>query len=307
MYDIVIIGGGPAGMTAALYALRGEKRVLILEKSGLGGQITASNEVENYPAIKSICGKQFADNLSEQIKSLGVECSYETATEIKRNGKEFIVETLKNSYFCRSVIIASGTRHRGLGLENEGKYTGVGISYCALCDSAFFKNKAVAVVGGGNSALHDADYLASVCSKVYLIHRRNELRGEKCLAERLKSFDNVEFVLNSSVTDIEGNGRVEKIAIINNRTNTKIRLNVDGVFIAVGSKPQNEAFKNTVELDCYGYIIANEDCKTNVEGIFAAGDCRKKSLRQLTTAVSDGAFAAVGAMSFIEKSDLKTP
>ena len=301
MYDIVIIGGGPAGMTAALYALRGEKKVLILEKLGLGGQIVTSNEVENYPAVKSISGEQFADNLSEQIKSLGAECTFETAIEIGRNGKEFIVMTSEKSYPCKSVIIATGTHHRGLELEAEEKYTGKGVSYCALCDGAFFKNKTVAVVGGGNTALHDAVYLASVCKKVYLIHRRDELRGEKSLAKRLKEFDNVEFILNSSVTDIDGNGRVEKIEIVNNKTNTKTCVDVDGVFIAVGSQPQNEPFKTTVELDDYGYIVAGEDCRTNVEGIFAAGDCRGKSLRQLTTAVSDGAAAAVGAMNFLDR------
>lgn len=296
MYDIIIIGGGTAGMTAALYCLRGEKSVLVLEKAGLGGQITASFNVENYPAVKSISGSEFSDSLSSQIKDLGADILFESAKDIIKNAEYFAVRTSENEYQCKSVIISVGSHPKGLGIDNEKDFVGHGVSYCALCDGAFFKNRTVAVIGGGNTAMHDVLYLSPICRKVYAVNRRDTFKGEKTLLLKLKKLDNAEIIYNSNVTEIIGEGKVSGLKL----TDGKI-IDADGVFIAVGSKPQTDIFKEFIELDRRGYILAGEDCKTSVLGVFAAGDCRSKNVRQLTTAVSDGSTAAAGAMEFIEK------
>ena len=282
MYDIVIVGGGIAGMTAAIYGLRAGKKVMLIEGTTFGGQITLSPHVENYPGIAGMSGN---------------------VTAVKKDGNHKIVVTEDGETPCKSVILATGTTHRHLGIPKEKELIGAGISYCAVCDGAFFKGSDVAVVGGGSTALQDASFLSEYCSHVYVIHRRDEFRGEKRLLETLKQKENVTFVLDSIVSEILGTDVVEGIEIQNKKTGEVMEQKVGGIFIAVGQVPNNEAFEETVKLDDYGYILAAEDCRTSVPGIFAAGDCRTKEVRQLTTASADGAVAALAACKYIEEMD----
>jgi len=293
MYDIIIIGAGPAGLTAAIYAARAGKSVLVYEKEGIGGQIAFSPRVENYPGIRSVSGSEFADNLYEQALSFGVDIELETVVGIETNGDIKTVLTEDGKEQCKKIIIATGVQHKKLGLPEEDDYVGRGVSYCAVCDGAFFKNSDVAVVGGGNAALRSAQMLSGICSKVYLIHRRNEFRGEKMIVDELSSLANVEFVLDSVVSSIKGDGDLSAVEIENKITGIRTTLDVSALFVCVGQVPSNEAFKDIIALDENGYIIAGEDCKTNIDGIFAVGDCRTKTVRQLTTAAADGAVAAL--------------
>lgn len=295
MYDIGIIGGGIAGMTAAIYGTRAGKKVVLLEGTGVGGQITLSSNVENYPGIKSISGNELAVTLKEQAESLGTEIKTASVNEIRDAEEGKLLITASEAVLCKTVILASGQVHRKLGIPGEEKLTGMGVSYCAVCDGAFFKGMDVAVVGGGSTALQDADYLSTYCNKVYLIHRRDEFRGEQHLVEVLKEKENVEFVLSHVVTAVHGDFMVEGIELEDKKTGEKSELKVDGVFVAVGQIPGNDRFKEVVELDDDGYIVAGEDCKTSAEGIYAAGDCRTKKVRQLITAAADGAVAALAA------------
>ncbi len=295
MYDIGIIGGGIAGMTAAIYGTRAGKKVVLFEGTGVGGQITLSSNVENYPGIKGISGNELALILKEQAEDLGAEIKTISVTEIRNTKEEKILITASEEILCKTVILASGQVHRKLGVPGEEKLTGMGVSYCAVCDGAFFKGMDVAVVGGGSTALQDAAYLSTYCNKVYLIHRRDEFRGEQHLVEVLKEKENVEFVLNHVVTEVQGDFAVEGIRLEDKKNGEKSELKVDGVFMAVGQIPGNDRFKDVVELDADGYIVAGEDCMTSVEGIYAAGDCRTKKVRQLITAAADGAVAALAA------------
>lgn len=295
MYDIGIIGGGIAGMTAAIYGTRAGKKVVLFEGTGVGGQITLSSNVENYPGIKGISGNELALILKEQAEDLGAEIKTISVTEIRNTKAGKILLTASEEILCKTVILASGQVHRKLGIPGEEKLTGMGVSYCAVCDGAFFKGMDVAVVGGGNTALQDADYLSTYCNKVYLIHRREAFRGEHHLVEMLKEKENVEFVLNHVVTEVQGEFAVEGIRLEDKKNGEKSELKVDGVFMAVGQIPGNDRFKDVVELDADGYIVAGEDCMTSVEGIYAAGDCRTKKVRQLITAAADGAVAALAA------------
>lgn len=298
MYDIGIIGGGIAGMTAAIYGARAGKRVILLEGTGVGGQITLSSNVENYPGIRSISGNELAVTLKEQAESLGTEVKTANVNEIRDTEDGKLMITASEEILCRTVILASGQKHRKLGIPGEDKLTGMGVSYCAVCDGAFFKGMDVAVVGGGSTALQDADYLSTYCNKVYLIHRRDEFRGEQHLVEALKEKENVEFILSHIVTEIHGDFMVEGIELEDKKNGEKLGLKVDGVFVAVGQIPGNDRFRNIVELDDDGYIIAGEDCKTSAEGIYVAGDCRTKKVRQLITAAADGAVAALAACEY---------
>ena len=300
MYDILIIGAGPAGLTSAIYGRRALKNVLVLEALTYGGQIINTLDIENYPVEAHISGFDFATKLYNQAKDLGAEIKFEKVTEIidKKEYKEII--TTKNTYQAKTVIIATGADNRKLGIENEDKLVGKGISYCATCDGNFYKNKVCAVVGGGNTALEDALYLSNLCSKVYLIHRRDEFRGDLKEVEKLKEKENVEFVYNSNVTKLIANEKLEKIEVTNKDGSIK-ELEVDGLFIAIGRVPETENFKKIINIDDSGYIIASEDCHTNVEGIFVAGDSRVKELRQLVTATSDGAVAATEAVKYLNK------
>ncbi len=300
MYDIGIIGGGTAGMTAAIYGQRAGKRTIIIEGSGFGGQIVSSTNVENYPGIASVSGSEFSMNLLDQAMKLGAETEMEQVTGIRDEGPIKVIETTGKEYPCRSVILATGVTHRHLGVPGEERLTGAGVSYCATCDGAFFRGKEVAVVGGGSTALQDAEFLSNYCSKVYLIHRRDEFRGENSIVKRLEQKENVEFILSATVKEIVGENAVEALILNHKKTGEESRLPVSGVFIAVGQIPQNDRFADVVKLDGSGFILAAEDCMTSHPGIFAAGDCRTKEVRQLTTAAADGAVAALAACKYTD-------
>ncbi len=310
MKDVIIIGAGTAGLTAAIYALRAGKSVLVLEQGNYGGQIINTPKVENYPGIEQISGYEFAAGLYRQAEKLGMEYRSEKVTDIRLEGgaeaKEElssasletgnkIVETTEQSYRARAVILATGAKNRLLGIEKESEYTGRGISYCATCDGMFFRGKKVAVVGGGNTALEDAAFLSNYCEKVYLIHRRETFRGEEKLVKELRKKENVEFFLNKTVQELEGGATLQAVVLRDKISGEESRLEISGLFVAIGQMPENGVFAGLVDLDENGYILAGEDCRTNVEGIFAAGDCRKKTVRQLTTAAADGAVAALAA------------
>lgn len=299
MYDIVIIGAGTAGLSAAIYACRAGKSVLVLEENYYGGQIVNTPHIENYPGIRQISGFDFASGLYEQAKELGAEVAFTKVDSIRNTDTAKEVVTLSETYPCKSIILATGAKNKMLGLEKEREFTGKGVSYCATCDGAFYRGKTVAVVGGGNTALEDAMHLAEGCEQVYLIHRRAELRAEKRLQERLAEKKNIVFLPESKVVSLIGNGQLERIEIENINTSVKTTLELDGLFVAIGQEPDNYRFEDMVELDEKGYIIAGEDCKTSMGGIFAAGDCRTKQVRQLTTAAADGSVAALAACEYI--------
>ena len=300
MYDIVIIGAGPAGLTAAIYARRANKKVLVLEAKTYGGQILNTNNIENYPGIESISGYDYATNLYNQVIHKGAEVKFEKVISINDELAEKIVETPYNKYKTKTVIIATGSDNRYLGLENEKELTGRGVSYCATCDGSFFRNKDIAVVGGGNTAIYDVKYLSDIANKVYLIHRRNEFKVDNSQLEEIKEKNNVELILESRITKLNGKDFLESIEVTDKDGNIK-NINVSGLFIAVGKIPENENFKNLINMDEKGYIISDELCHTNIDGIFVAGDNRQKNLRQLVTATSDGAIAATEAIKYINK------
>ena len=299
MYDIIIVGAGPAGMTASIYARRAGKQVLVLEALSYGGQIINTPDIENYPVEAHISGFDFATKLYEQAKGLGAEFVFEKVVELRDNGPVKEVVTAKNAYQAKAVILATGSENRKLGLEDEQRLTGKGVSYCATCDGGFFRKKTVAVVGGGNTALEDALYLADIAEKVYLIHRRDSFRGEETTVSRLKERDNVEFVYNSTVTKLNAEKRLKSIEVTNKLDGSTRVIELNGLFVAVGRIPENQNFASVITLDESGYIPAGEDCHTNAEGIFVAGDNRAKAVRQLVTAASDGAIAATEAVKYI--------
>lgn len=298
MYDIIIIGAGPAGLTAAIYARRAAKKTLVLEAKTYGGQIINTLDIENYPGETHISGFDLANKLYSQAESLGAEMVFEKVEHIADKGEFKEIKTDEKLYRAKAVIVATGSENRKLGLDNEEDLVGRGVSYCATCDGAFYKNKNVAVVGGGNTALEDALYLADVAAKVYLIHRRDEFRGAETTVERLRKKGNVEFVYNSSVTKLNANKKLTDIEVTDNDGKTR-SLAVDGLFVAVGRVPATRFLDGVVEMNEGGYIKAGEDCVTNVPGIFVAGDSRAKEIRQLVTATSDGAIAAMNAVKFI--------
>lgn len=299
IYDIIIIGGGPAGLTAAVYGLRAGKKVLVIEKGTFGGQITSSPKVENIPGFVSVTGNEFAEKLIEQAMNLGldVECC-EALGIIDEDIKT--VKTDEGDFYAKSVIIATGTKHRLLGIEKEEEFIGNGISFCAVCDGAFYEDKTVAVIGGGNSALQEAVLLSETCKKVYIVQNLDFLTGEKKLAEQLEKKENVEIILGVTVSKIIADKDIKGIIITKEATGEETTLDIDGMFIAVGLIPQNEIFKDTLKLNDWGYVEASEDCKTNRDGIFVAGDCRTKRIRQVATAASDGAIAALAACDYIK-------
>lgn len=301
MYDIIIIGGGPAGLTAALYALRANKKVLVIEKETFGGQITFSPKVENIPGFTELSGNEFAEKLVEQVLYQGADV--ESAEVLKVNGDKIKkVVTDSGEFEAKAVIIATGAKHRLLGLPEEEKFIGEGISFCAVCDGAFYADKTVAVVGGGNSALQEAILLSDLAKKVYIVQNLEFLTGEKRLQEQLK--DNVEVILGSVVIEYLGDNEITGIMIKNEKSGKEIELSVDGVFLAVGLIPQNEAFANILELDERGYAVTDSDLNGKISGIFVAGDCRQKKIRQVTTAASDGAVAALSACEYIDAQNL---
>ncbi|MCR5082312.1 MAG: thioredoxin-disulfide reductase [Parasporobacterium sp.] len=297
-YDLAILGSGPAGLSAAIYARRGELNTIIIEKSfASGGQIINTYEVDNYPGLPEITGFELATKMKEHSDKFGAEYLNADVTEVKKNGDEIIIVTSEGEIKARAVIIASGASHRSLGIPGEENLTGSGVSYCATCDGAFFRGKDVVVAGGGNVAVEDAIFLARGCNKVYVVHRRDELRAEKVLQTKLFELPNVEMVWNANLTNINGDGNVESVDV-KFKDGSEKNIKVDGVFIAVGIAPNKIKVDglNTTE---DGYIVADESGITNIPGIFVAGDVRDKSLRQVVTAVSDGANAATSALRYL--------
>ncbi len=293
-YDVIVVGGGPAGMTAALYAARAAKRVLLAEGAGFGGQISHSPRVENYPGVEPQSGSALAAAMADQLAAQEVEFGFAAATGARAVPGGFEVLAEGEAWRGKSLVLAPGMEHRCLGLAGEDGIAG--ISYCAVCDGAFYKGRKVAVVGGGDTALQDALLLAELCGHVTLIHRRGELRGAAALAKRLRSRPNVEFLLNTAVTAFESEaGRLTGLAVKNTADASTGRLAVDGVFLAVGQTPGTAPFAGFVVLDEQGFVLAGEDCRTSRPGVFAAGDCRTKQVRQLATAVGDGAVAGLAA------------
>ena len=299
MYDVIIIGGGPAGLTAAVYARRAGKSALVIEKDAFGGQIAQSPRVENFPGFASISGTELADKLLAQAMDQGAEVELEDVSDVRVNEGVKTVACASGAEFeGRALIVATGAKPRALGLPHEDELTGSGVSYCAVCDGAFYNNRPVAVVGGGSSALQDALLLSETCSRVYLIHRRDSFRGEQTLVDALRRRENVEFLLNARVTELRGKHEISGVTV--DQFGTARTLTVDGVFIAVGAQPDNDAFSQLLKLDGAGYADAGEDCLTPTPGVFVAGDCRAKAVRQLTTAVADGAVAALAAVHWLD-------
>ena len=295
-FDIIIIGAGTAGMTAGIYAARANKKTLILEGKNYGGQIINTPDIENFPALNHISGIEYATNLYNQVKELGVTYKRE---EVQNITEDRVVTTNKNQYQAKAVIIATGTQNRKLGLEGEDNLVGRGISYCATCDGRFYKGKNVAVIGGGNTAIEDAIYLSDLAEKVYLIHRREGFRADQKAIEILKSKDNVEFILNNKPNKLIAENKLTGLEIINNE-NEITMIDVSGIFIAIGQIPNTEIFKNFIDLNESGYIKSKDGVHTNIDKIYVAGDVREKELRQLITAASDGAIAANTAITEIQ-------
>ncbi len=311
IHDLVIIGSGPAGMAAAIYAARAELNFVVIERSGLsGGQVQQTYEVDNYPGLPGLSGPELSERMREHCDRLGVTFKTEEVKSVEyiANDREqetekgrFIVKTWDgNEYVSRTLIAATGAHHSTLGIPGEEELAGAGVSYCATCDGAFFKGKVCAVVGGGDVAVEDAIYLSKLCTKVYLVHRRDEFRAAAKLVSEARSRENIEFVTSCTPERIEGNGSVERLVINDKKTGQARSLEVNGVFIAVGIKPENELFEGLAEVGEGGYIAADEDCATSCPGLFAAGDIRKKPLRQIITAAADGANAVTGVLKYLE-------
>ena len=299
MYDIIIIGAGPAGLTAAIYGRRAEKSVLVIEKGVFGGQVTFSPKIENYPGFGELSGTELADKMVEHAINLGAEFEMENVVAI--NGGEIKEVITENGTFsAKTVIIATGASHRHLGVEGEEKYLGNGISFCAVCDGAFYAGQDVTVIGGGNSALQEAILLSATSKKVTVIQNLSTLTGEEALQNILKAKDNVEIICSSVVTGFTGEDTLTGVVIKNTETDEEKTISCDGCFVAIGLIPATDFIKDNISLNDYGYVDANESCKTNIAGVFVAGDCRSKSIRQVTTAAGDGAVAAMAACRYID-------
>ncbi len=301
IYDILIVGAGPAGLTAAVYACRAGKTVLVLEKEVFGGQITHSPKVENYPGFLEMSGNEFAEKLMEQAQEQGAEIDLAEVLDVTADDSGIKhVMTDMGEYLCRALIIASGSRHRELGVPREDEFVGRGISYCAVCDGAFYAGKHVAVIGGGNSALQEAVMLAERCSQVTVVQNLAFLTGEEKLAEKLYSMDNVDFIFSSVVEALEGEDELERVILHDTETGNSVPLTVDGVFVAIGQLPENAPFSKVAKLAVNGYFDSGENCATVTPGVFVAGDCRQKNVRQITTATGDAAVAAVSACRWLD-------
>lgn len=299
MYDIIIVGAGPAGLTAAVYARRAGKSVLVLEKDTFGGQVTFSPKLENYPGFQEISGNELAQRMLEQAMALGAEIDMDMVTEVL-DGEVKTVVGETGRYEARSVIIAAGARHRRLNLPGEEEFIGNGISFCAVCDGAFYKDQHVAVIGGGNTALQEVVLLADICKKVTVVQNLAFLTGEEKMVQLLQSKDNIEYIYNTVVTGYEGETSLQAIRLLNTENQATSRLKIDGIFLAIGTAPENDAYQKVAKLNEYGYIVSDESCQTGTPGIFVAGDCRTKAYRQVATAISDGAAAALNACRFLD-------
>ncbi len=300
MRDVIIVGGGPAGLTAAIYAVRAGLDTLLLEGGQLGGQVAVSAEVENYPAVPHTMGWMLANSMVRQVQAMDVPIRYEQVTALRREAGQFTVETGRVRHACRTVILANGAKRRKLGVSGEEELLGRGVSYCATCDGAFFRGKDVAVMGGGNTALEDALYLANICRSVHLIFRREQVTAQRSLVEAAGRRANLHMAPHTTVTEVRGKEFVEEIVLTDINTKESRALPVSALFVAIGLEPDNQAFTPLVSLDESGYVIAGEDCATNVPGVFVAGDSRTKLLRQIVTAVADGAVAVMQAERFLK-------
>lgn len=301
MYDLAIIGGGVAGMTAAVYAARSGLKTVIIEKAGFGGQAALTAKIENYPSVKEIEGFELAANMKAQVDALGVESKYGDVTGVEKNDGIFTISTPAETIEAKAAIIANGVRRRELGIEGEEKLRGRGISWCAVCDGGFFRKKKVAVIGAGNSALGDAIYLSNLCEEVYLIYRRPYPTATKSYMDALENIDNVRLMPRHIPIEIKGDKRVSALTVKNLDTEEVYDLEVSGIFEAIGLIPDNDVFANIVELDENGYILTDDEMRTKTEGLFAAGDTRQKHLRQIVTACSDGAIAATAAHEYLTR------
>ena len=302
MYDMIIVGGGPAGLTAAIYGLRAGKTVLVIEKGGFGGQIAFSPKVENIPGTKLISGAEFADQLTEQAMALGADVELETVTKVEKLADRFVVSTEEGSTFeGRSVILALGVKHRMLGLPGENELIGHGISFCAVCDGAFYEGQEVAMIGGGNSALQEALLLSEVCKKVTVVQNLADFTGERKLADLLLQKENVTVYFSTLVAGYKTENGNPAGLQLRKENGEEFEISVDGAFLAVGLEPRNGAFAELAKTNAWGYFDSGEDCTTQTEGLFVAGDCRSKRIRQVVTASADGAVAAMAACSYLER------
>ncbi|MCT4542097.1 MAG: thioredoxin-disulfide reductase [Vallitalea sp.] len=302
IYDLIIIGSGPAGMAASIYAQRAMLKTLVLEKGMPGGQVVNTYEVDNYPGIPDITGFELSTKMREHAEKLGIEVKSEEVIELFIDEQIKKIVTPNSEYKAKSIIVCTGARWRKLGIKGEEEYTGRGVSYCATCDGAFFRNKTVAVVGGGDVAVEDAIFLARMCKRVYLLHRRDELRAVKILQDSLLKHDEekVKILWNTEVKEIIGNSeQVEKISVFNNKTNEESEIEIDGVFVGIGTQPNSGLIKDKVKCDDLGYVITNNSCETSLKGVYAAGDVRQKTLRQIITAAADGATSVYSAERYI--------
>ncbi len=304
MYDIIVIGGGPAGLTTAIYALRAKKKVLLIERYSPGGQVAQTGKIENYPGFKSIDGMELASLMFDQALSLGLETVFSDVLDYELLGKIKKVKTYDGEFEGKTIVLAIGAVARQLDVENEKKFIGRGVSYCATCDGNFFKDKEVAVVGGGNTSFEDCLYLSDIVKKIYLIHRRDEFRGDRHTLEKLYKLerdDKIEFVLNSTIKELNGDTKLESIVVENKMDKTTREIKVDGLFVAIGRRPDTTLLQEKISIDENGYIITDENMQTNIDGVYAVGDVRKKRLRQIVTACSDGAIASVDIIDYISK------
>ena len=301
VYDIAVVGAGPAGLTAALYARRAGKTVVVIEKENFGGQITFSPKLENYPTAMAISGSEFAEKLMEQAEAHGTVLEMDNITAVEKTAAGFSLKGEYGSYDAKTVILATGSKHRTLGIAHEAELTGQGVCYCAVCDGAFFRDQDVAVIGGGNTALQDAVFLSELCTSVTIMQNLPKLTGDPVLQEKIKNLENVSVICEATVDALLGEKKLTGIRILRGAEKTPEVLAVTGMFVAIGQQPENEAFAALSKLDQAGYIISDENCCTDTDGIFVAGDCRTKAIRQVVTATADGASAALAACRYLDR------